>query len=240
MLKDGKETNTFAAGVFPSRRTEQVPADRRPRRRPRRAPILGGATASRPHGRRPARERLAERSLLLDGRPGLRRDEGRRQGQVRSSTSSPSPPRIMCQAGNVVQFGKDSSPVLAGQGTPYASGLSPRPPRRRERPNGSPSTATRSSPGRRCRVRPATRCSGRAAATEWRANGSIETEGTAAVCPSSRASGGTACAPATRTSRARQADGLVDAASDRRREAALRGRPPLAQLPFRRAVGSGP
>ena len=35
------------------------------------------------------------------------------------------PAQDQCQAGNVVQFGKDSSPVLAGQGTPYASGLSP-------------------------------------------------------------------------------------------------------------------
>jgi len=35
-------------------------------------------------------------------------------------------PQDACQAGNVVAFGKDSSPVVAGQGTPYASGLSPK------------------------------------------------------------------------------------------------------------------
>jgi hypothetical protein len=93
------------------------------------------------------------------------------------------PAQDRCQSGNVVEFGKDSSPVLAGQGTPYASGLSPSGRLIAARGSqvtfyGQPLVAWRPVQGASgyevqwSRTR-----------EEWRAKGMIETEGTAAVLP---------------------------------------------------------
>ena len=94
------------------------------------------------------------------------------------------PAQDQCQSGNVVEFGKDSSPVLAaGSGTPYASGMTPdgrlvAASHGRAKFYGHPLVAWSPVQG--------------AAGYEvqwslrrenWKAQGSVETEGTSAILP---------------------------------------------------------
>jgi hypothetical protein len=183
VLKDGKETNTYAAGVVPVETTEQVPADPEAN-----APASKGTSSSaQPQAARTAVD-LPE-SGWPNGRfywtvvPVYAVPKFDEKGNMKLEYLEPVAAQDQCQAGRVVQFGKDSSPVLAGQGTPYASGLSPQgrlvaasgP---RVTFYGHPLVAWAPVQGAAGYELQWSR--GR---TEWRAKGSIETEGTAAVLP---------------------------------------------------------
>jgi hypothetical protein len=182
VLKSGAEKNTFMAGVVPVSTTEQSPAN-------------GVATTTQTDASKTGAEGAAQ-PMAVD-LPESGWPSGRfywtvvpvRMVFVGDSKS----PRIeyhettaaqdQCQAGNVIQFGKDSSPVLAGQGTPYASGLSPNGrliAARGERSvfYGHPLVAW--SP-----VQGASGYEVQWSRTreEWRAKGAITTEGTAAILP---------------------------------------------------------
>jgi hypothetical protein len=182
-LRDGKESNTFAAGVFPVETTEQVAADPEAK-----APASKDAnSSSAPQLVRTAVD-LPE-SGWPSGRfywtvvPVYAVPKVDDKGKFKIEYLEPVAAQDMCQNGSVVQFGKDSSPVLAGQGTPYASGLSPKGRLVAARGSnatfyGHPLVAWSPVQGAagyevqwsRSRI-------------EWRAKGSIETEGTAAVLP---------------------------------------------------------
>jgi hypothetical protein len=119
VLKDGTESNTYTAGVVSVTTTEQEPAD---------AADSGAAAA--PKG---TTARMGV-DLPESGWPNgrffwtvvpvyvVQIGDGK---EVKIEYHEITAAQDKCQAGSVVQFGKDSSPVLAGQGTPYASGLSP-------------------------------------------------------------------------------------------------------------------
>jgi hypothetical protein len=130
VLKDGTEANTFMAGVVPVITTEQAPAD-----------TEAGAPSSTPPASGPAPATDGTTSsgatapkavdLPESGWPSGRFywtvvpvkmvlvDEGKKIEYHETE-----PAQDACQAGNVISFGKDSSPVVAGQGTAYASGMS--------------------------------------------------------------------------------------------------------------------
>ena len=121
VLKSGTESSTFMAGVVPVTTTEQAAV----------TDAKSGASGKTTTG--------AEAALPVD-LPESGWPSGRFFWTVVpvrlvfvGDAKSPKieyhetvPAQDQCQSGNVVQFGKDSSPVVAGQGTPYASGLSPR------------------------------------------------------------------------------------------------------------------
>ena len=181
-LDSGKEANTFAAGVVPITTTEQPPA----------TAAAEGSTnkAATPTGAAP----IPAVDLPESGWPSgrfywtvvpvalvLKSDESGKATKIEYHELVPA--QDQCQAGRVVQFGKDSSPVLAGEGTPYASGLSP---------NGRLMAAA----GSRVNFyghplvawRPVQGAAGyevqwSPTREQWRKRGSIETDGTAAVLP---------------------------------------------------------
>jgi hypothetical protein len=180
VLPDGTETNTYMAGVVPVTTTEQVQA----------AEESGDKKADAPGEAKTVAPTAVD--LPESGWP-----NGRFywtvvpvQMVIKLVNSKEIieyhetvPAQDQCQDSNVVQFGKDSSPVLAGQGTPYASGLSP---------NGRLVAAS----GRQATFyghpliawAPVQGASGyevqwSPTREEWRKRGSVETEGTAAVLP---------------------------------------------------------
>ncbi len=122
VLKDGKETATYMAGLAEVSTTEQEPAEAAP---------AGTAGTTGTTGTAPAAGTRMAVDLPESGWP-----SGRFYWTVVPVYVYITPDNKVeyheltaaqdkCQSGSVVQFGKDSSPVLAGQGTPYASGLSP-------------------------------------------------------------------------------------------------------------------
>ena len=181
VLKDGEEKNTYMAGVVPVTTTEQEQAD------PEAAPPAkkGAATAPATPATMPKAVDLPE-----SGWPAGRFywtvvpvyvtvDPDRKEVEYHETV----PAQDRCESGNVVEFGKDSSPVLAGQGTPFASGLSPN--GRLVAARGSQATFY----GQPLVAwKPVQGASGyevqwSRTREEWRPKGSIETEGTAAVLP---------------------------------------------------------
>ena len=134
VLADGTETNTYMAGVVPVITTEQAPADTEAAA-PSSASTTGGSTktGSSSSTADPAKPAMAV-DLPESGWPNGRfywtvvpvrvvmsGDAGKEKVEYHETK----PAQDQCQAGNLVEFGKDSSPVVAGQGTAYASGLSP-------------------------------------------------------------------------------------------------------------------
>ncbi len=126
VLPDGDEANTFMAGVVPVVATEQAPADKETAAPKSSASTTGGTPAS-PAVATPKAVDLPEsgwpngrfywtvvpvRMVIVDDGKKIEYHETR-------------PAQDNCQSGNVIEFGKDSSPVVAGEGTAYASGLSP-------------------------------------------------------------------------------------------------------------------
>ena len=125
VLKDGKETNTFMAGVVPVTATEQAPADTETAKTApaAAAPAAGGTTADTtpkavdlpesgwPNGRFYWTV-VPVRMVIVDDGKTIEYHETK-------------PAQDQCQLGNVIEFGKDSSPVVAGSGTAFASGMSP-------------------------------------------------------------------------------------------------------------------
>jgi hypothetical protein len=180
VLPDGQETGTYMAGVVPVTTTEQEQAATEA------APPKSGSKASAPTAAAAAPRAV---DLPESGWPA-----GRfywtvvpvlvtlnEEDKVEYHELVPAQDR--CQNGNVIEFGKDSSPVLAGQGTPYASGLSPTGRLVAAHGNqatfyGHPLVAWRPVQGASgyevqwSRTR-----------DEWRPRGTITTEGTAAVLP---------------------------------------------------------
>jgi hypothetical protein len=184
ILPSGVEQKTFMAGVVPVTSTEQVPAD---------AEAAAGS-AKQDTAAAGAEKAVAATAVDLP-------ESGWPNGRfywtvvpvVMTTTIVDNKPVIeyhetvpaqdQCQAGNVIQFGKDSSPVLAGQGTPYASGMSPKGRLVAARGEttvfyGNPLVAWA----------PVQGASGYEVQwshtrDEWRTKGRIETEGTAAVLP---------------------------------------------------------
>jgi hypothetical protein len=180
VLVDGKESKTFGAGVVPIETTEQVAADpeaKAPSSKDKAAPEVARTAVDLPESGWPS-GRFYWTVVPVYAVPKF--DE---KGNFTVEYHEPVPAQDMCQAGHVIQFGKDSSPVLAGQGTPYASGLSPAgrlvaASGQRATFYGHPVVAWAPVQGAagyevqwsRSRI-------------EWRTRGTIETEGTAAVLP---------------------------------------------------------
>ena len=132
VLADGTESNTFMAGVTPVETTEQAAADTETA-----APKSGATTGTAAAGSSPkAAAPVTPKAVDL---PESGWPSGRfywtvvpvRLVLVGDSKSQKieyhetKPAQDQCQSGNLVAFGKDSSPVVAGQGTAYASGMSP-------------------------------------------------------------------------------------------------------------------
>jgi hypothetical protein len=188
ILPSGVEQKTYMAGVVPVTTTEQVPAD---------AEAATGSTAKKTDSKSGSSSTETSAAPTAVDLPESGWPNGRFYWTVvpvvmvvKLVDSKPTieyhetvPAQDRCQAGNVVQFGKDSSPVLAGQGTPYASGMSPKGrlvAARGERSvfYGSPLVAWAPVQGASgyevqwSRTR-----------DEWRTKGALETEGTAAVLP---------------------------------------------------------
>jgi hypothetical protein len=130
VLKDGTEANTFMAGVVPVVTSEQAPADTEAAApsssaTPGVSPVTDGTTSS--GATTPKAVDLPE-----SGWPSGRFywtvvpvkivlvDDGKKIEYHETK-----PAQDQCQSGNVITFGKDSSPVVAAQGTAYASGMSP-------------------------------------------------------------------------------------------------------------------
>jgi hypothetical protein len=123
VLDDGSEQNTFMAGIVPVTTTEQEPAEADADKKS--GSDDKGAAATKP---------MAV-DLPESGWPNGRfywtvvpvrvvfKTEG---ANVKVEYHDAVPAQDQCQSGHVVEFGKDSSPVLAGEGTPYVSGLSPK------------------------------------------------------------------------------------------------------------------
>ncbi|MCY7301996.1 MAG: hypothetical protein LH654_02975 [Thermoleophilia bacterium] len=126
VLPDGDEANTFMAGVVPVIATEQAPADKETAA-PKSSGSTTGVTPASPAVATPKAVDLPEsgwpngrfywtvvpvRMVIVDDGKKIEYHETR-------------PAQDNCQSGNVIEFGKDSSPVVAGEGTAYASGLSP-------------------------------------------------------------------------------------------------------------------
>lgn len=130
-LSDGAEQNTFAAGVTPVVTTEQEDAD------PEAASEESSAKDSKGAGSSTSTPAATPKAVDLP-------ESGWPNGRfywtvvpvrliVKIIADKPVieyhelvPAQDQCQAGNMVEFGKDSSPVLAaGSGRPYASGMTP-------------------------------------------------------------------------------------------------------------------
>lgn len=181
ILGDGEEKNTYMAGVVPVTTTEQEQAD------PEAAPPASkdGKTTPTAPAALPKAVDLPE-SGWPAGRfywtvvPVYVYIDAKTKSIEYHETV---PAQDRCESGNVIEFGKDSSPVLAGQGTPFASGLSPN--GRLVAARGSQATFY----GQPLVAwKPVQGASGyevqwSRTRDEWRAKGSIETEGTAAVLP---------------------------------------------------------
>ena len=129
VLPSGSEANTYMAGVLPVVATEQAPADTETS-----APQSSGSTSSGSSGSGAATAPVVTPKavdLPESGWPNGRFfwsvvpvymvivDDGTKIEYHESR-----PAQDACQAGNMVEFGKNSSPVVAGEGTAYASGLS--------------------------------------------------------------------------------------------------------------------
>jgi hypothetical protein len=139
LLKDGTESNTFMAGVVPVVTTEQAPADTETgaAKSTGSGSTSGGSaagaapsTGSSPGaGSTPMAVDLPESGwpygrfywTVVPVKVVFAGDTG---DVVEYHETKPA--QDQCQAGNLVEFGKDSSPVVAGQGTAYASGMSPK------------------------------------------------------------------------------------------------------------------
>jgi hypothetical protein len=138
VLKDGNEANTFMAGVVPVVTTEQAPADTEigaPKDQASGGSTTGGSStqAGSTGSATPTKTAMAV-DLPESGWPTgrfywtvvpvkvvLAGESGKEVIEYHETV----PAQDQCQAGNLVEFGKDSSPVVAGQGTAFASGLSP-------------------------------------------------------------------------------------------------------------------
>jgi hypothetical protein len=182
VLPDGSESNTYMAGVVPVVTTEQVNAaeeqqsDKKDADKSSETESVAPTAVDLPESGWPQGRfywtvvPVVMIVKLVNGKPILEYHET-------------TPAQDQCQSGNVVQFGKDSSPVLAGQGTPYASGLSPN--GRLVAANGRQATfyghpliawaPVQGASGYEVQWSPTRE--------EWRKRGSVETEGTAAVLP---------------------------------------------------------
>lgn len=133
VLEDGAESNTFMAGVTPVETTEQAVADTETA-----APKSGSTTGAAPAGSSGSKATAPVTPKAVD-LPESGWPSGRFYWTVVpvrlvlvGDAKSPKieyhetkPAQDQCQAGNMIEFGKDSSPVVAGQGTAYASGMSP-------------------------------------------------------------------------------------------------------------------
>jgi hypothetical protein len=186
-LDSGTETNTFAAGVVPVSTTEQPETgSTAPGSGSSGSGSAGSGSATGTTAPTPAVD------LPESGWPNGRfywtvvpvyMARKVVQGKEIIEYHEIMPPQDQCQRGNFVQFGKDSSPVLAGQGTPYASGLSPKgrlvaASGQRVTFYGHPLVAwapVQGAAGYEVQWSPTRE--------EWRTRGTIETEGTAAVLP---------------------------------------------------------
>ena len=135
VLKDGEEANTFMAGVVPVITTEQAPADAEAGAKPSGSTSGSGKTGGTGAAPEPAKVEMAV-DLPESGWPSgrfywtvvpvrvvIKASADGKTSSIEYHESTPA--QDQCQAGNMVEFGKDSSPVVAGQGTAYASGLSP-------------------------------------------------------------------------------------------------------------------
>jgi hypothetical protein len=184
VLSDGNETNTYMAGVVKVTTTEQVKAaeEQSTSTDKNEAPKEGDAEALAPTAVDLPESGWPQGRFYWTVVPviAIVRDVG---GKAVIEYHEPMPAQDQCQSGNVIQFGKDSSPVLAGQGTPYASGLSPNGRLVAARGQhatfyGHPLVAwapVQGASGYEVQWSPTRE--------EWRKRGSVETEGTAAVLP---------------------------------------------------------
>ena len=134
VLPDGAESNTYMAGLSPVIATEQAPADTETSAPKSSGSTTGASGTSGASGASAAPAPATPKAVDLpeSGWPNGRFywtvvpvqmvivDEGKKIEYHETR-----PAQDACQAGNMVEFGKDSSPVVAGQGTAYASGLSP-------------------------------------------------------------------------------------------------------------------
>jgi len=133
VLPDGAEANTFMAGVVPVVATEQAAADTENSAPKSSGSTTGGSAASGGSGTAAAPVVTPKAvDLPESGWPNGRFywtvvpvrmvivDDGKKIEYHETR-----PAQDNCQSGNAVEFGKDSSPVVAGEGTAYASGMSP-------------------------------------------------------------------------------------------------------------------
>ncbi len=183
VLPDGAEANTFMAGVMPVVTTEQIKAAEEQ-----------GTTEKKAETPAPGTEAVVPTAVDLpeSGWPNgrfywtvvpVRMIVKVVAGKETIEYHETVPAQDQCQDGSVVQFGKDSSPVLAGQGTPYASGLSPK--GRLVAASGQRATFYGHPLVAWAPVQGASGYEVQWSHTreEWRTRGTIETEGTAAVLP---------------------------------------------------------
>jgi hypothetical protein len=128
-LDDGKEDNTFMADLTPNSSTEQAVADSTSDTPSSQedASKSGSETGSGDETEAPATVDLPE-SGWPNGRfywtvvpVGVYVRE-----ETKIEYHDLATPQDECAAGNVVAFGKESSPVVASQGSPFASGMSPK------------------------------------------------------------------------------------------------------------------
>lgn len=130
-LPDGTESNTFMAGVVPVVTTEQAPADIEAGAPKSSAGSSAASGTGTPAAPTPKAVDLPESGwpsgrfywTVVPVRVVLQATPDGKNTAVEYHETKPA--QDQCQAGNLIAFGKDSSPVLAGQGTAYASGLSP-------------------------------------------------------------------------------------------------------------------
>jgi hypothetical protein len=129
-LDDGTESNTFMADLSPNTSSEQAATDAKAQSGGSAA--TGSASGASGSDAGAQTVPLATVDLPESGWPNGRfywtvvpvgiylRDETKIEYHDLAT------PQDQCAAGNVVAFGKASSPVVAGQGSPFASGMSPK------------------------------------------------------------------------------------------------------------------
>ena len=129
-LDDGTEANTFMADLSPNSSSEQAATD---------AKTQSGASASSgsSSGSSGGTDDAAATPLATVDLPESGWPNGRfywtvvpvgvyTREETKIEYHDLVTPQDQCAAGNVVAFGKASSPVVAGQGSPFASGMSPK------------------------------------------------------------------------------------------------------------------
>jgi hypothetical protein len=188
-LDDGKESNTFMADLTPTVSTEQSSTGETSGDTSGSGGSSSGSTSGSTTGTEGEAPPPATVDLPESGWPNGRfywtvvpvgvyvRDETKIEYHDLAA------PQDQCAAGNVVAFGKESSPVVGAQGTPFVSGLSPQgrliaASRKQSRFYGSPLVAWRP-------VQGATEYEVQWSRSKypWRAAGNVRTTGTAAVLP---------------------------------------------------------